>query len=294
MSTRNSIFDPWLPLFLAVALWIPAMAAASYDWRFGAYYDYGWFVPPAALWLMMQRWQDAEEPVRPLPWRWLWPALLVLIPWLLGLRILGRVDPAWRLPVGLLGLTAVIGSHTLLAAYRGWRHSAGYVWITLLWCSALPWPSAVENGLVQWLSDQVVVGVAEVFQLAGRPVEILGDRLRLHDITVEVSDGCSGVRSFQSFFMATWFFAELQRLRVGQAAVLLAAACLVAFVVNMARAHMLATLRFDHGQRAFDQAHDWLGLVAFVVSALLFLVISGKLTSSDRRVLVRYRDPGGS
>ena len=291
MNPKFSSADSWLPLVFAVALWFPAMMAASYAWRFGGYYDYGWFVPPAALWLMIQRWRSDDAPLRPLRWGWVWTAVVVIVPWLLVLRVLGRVDPGWRLPIGLLGITAVIGSHLMLAGARGGRHSAGYVWITLLWCSALPWPSVVENGIVQWLTDQVVAVVAEVFQLAGRPVEIVGDRLRLHDITVEVTDGCSGVRSFQSFFMATWFFAEIQRLRAGRAAVLLGAACIAAFVVNAARTHTLAWIRFDWGQEAFDRAHDWLGLAAFVVSAVFFYVVSGKLGASPRRVLVRRRGP---
>lgn len=287
MNSRIPAADSWQPLLFAVALWFPAMMAASYAWRFGGYYDYGWFVPPAAMWLMIQRWRSEDVPSRPLPWRWLGPALAILVPWVLVLRVLGQVDPGWRLPMLLLGVTAAIGSHGLLAMGRGWRHSAGYLWITLLWVSALPWPSAVESGIVQWLTDQVVIAVAEWFQLAGRPVEIVGDRLRLHDVTVEVTDGCSGVRSFQSFFMATWFFAELQRLRAGRTAVLLAAACVAAFVVNVVRTHTLASIRFDHGLEAFDRAHDWLGLAAFLVSALFFYLVSGRLGSGKRRVLVR-------
>lgn len=284
----NSRLSPtWLPLVGFVALWVPAMISASYVWGHGEYYDYGWFVPPAALWLAWRRWKDPEGAVL-VPRRGVVLGLAaVLLPWFLMLRVLGHADPSWRLPIGLLGMTAALGGHWLIGVTRGWRTSAGFVWITLLCLSAMPWPSVVESGIVQHLTDWVVAAVAEVFQLLGKPVEILGDRLRLHEVTVEVTDGCSGVRSFQSFVMATWFFSELQRLRSDRALVLLACACGVAFLVNMARTYSLAQIRFTQGEEAFHRAHDSVGLLAFVVSGLVFYLLSGKLSANPRRKLVR-------
>jgi len=282
----NKLID-WLPLVMVVAMWLPAMIGASYVWTHGEYYAYGWFVPPAAGWLMVRRWRDLTGPVCwPRPWLVL-ALTALLVPWLLVLRVVGYSDPSWRLPLILSGLTAVIASHGLIAATRGWRASAGFVWITLLWLSALPWPSVVEYQIVHHLTRGVVTAVAEVFQLLGKPVEVLGDRLRLHDLTVEVTDGCSGVRSFQSFVMATWFFAELQRLRTGRVFTLLGCACGVAFVVNMSRTYALAQIRFAFGEQAFARAHDGLGLLAFGVSGLFFYILSGRLAGQSRRTVVR-------
>jgi exosortase/archaeosortase family protein len=189
--------------------------------------------------------------------------------------------------MGLLALTAALAGHGLLAATRGWRFSAGFVWITLLAFSAIPWPSVMEQRIVENLTSGVMHAVAEWFQISGRPVEIVGDRLRLHELTVEVTDGCSGVRSFQSFVMATWFFAELQRMRTSRVMILLACACGAAFVVNTTRTWALATIRFDYGVEAFERAHDWLGFLAFAVSAVFFYGLSGWLSATPRRRVVR-------
>jgi len=267
-------------------LWVPAMMAASYEWGHGEYYDYGWFVPPAALWLLVRRWRELPGPEKP-PERWLvLAACVLLLPWFIVLRIMGNADPSWRLPMGLLGITAVACSHGLIGVTRGWRASAAFAWVTLLWVSALPWPSVVESRIVDGLTASVVAVVAEIFQILGKPVEVLGDRLQLHATTVEVTDGCSGVRSFQSFVMATWFFAELQRLRLGKTLILLAVACAVAFVINTARTFALAEIRFTQGEEAFHKAHDLLGLAAFVISGLIFYFISGWLSENPRRKLV--------
>ncbi len=284
---RFTLSPSWLPYAGLVALWTPAMVAASYVWGHGEYYDYGWFVPPAAILLGMRRWRDEGGPVALPRQRVVLALAAVLVPWFLVLRVLGYADPSWRMPIGLLGVTAAVCGHWLIGVTRGWRASAGFAWITLLWMSALPWPSVVESGIVRHLTDWVVATVAEVFQILGKPVEIVGDRLRLHELTVEVTDGCSGVRSFQSFVMATWFFAELQRLKAAQTLTLLGCACGVAFVVNAARTFSLAQIRFVQGEEAFHRAHDLLGLVAFLVSGLAFYLISGRLSSAPRRKVVR-------
>jgi exosortase/archaeosortase family protein len=235
---------------------------------------------------MVRRWRELPGPVS-LPGRGIvLAAAALLLPWFTILRILGHADPSWRLPMGLLGMTAVFGSHFLIGMTRGWRASASFLWISLLWLSALPWPSVVEGRIVAGLTDSVVAVVAEVFQILGKPVEVIGDRLQLHATTVEVTDGCSGVRSFQSFVMATWFFAELQRLRWPRALILLVVACAVAFVVNAARTFALAEIRFTRGEAAFHQAHDLLGLAAFLLSGVIFYFISGWLSETRRHKLV--------
>jgi len=64
-------------------------------------------------------------------------------------------------------------------------------------------------------------------------------------------------------------------------------ACGVAFAVNMGRTYALAEIRFVHGQAAFDRAHDTLGLLAFVISGLVFYFLSGRLAAPARRAVVR-------
>jgi exosortase len=265
------------------------MFAASYAWRNGEYYDYGWFVPAGAALLFYRRWTAGEGRQTVGGGRFLMLAGALLLPAFLVLRILNQTDPSWRLPMTLLALLASVAGHGLIAAARGWRHSVSYLLITVLMLSAIPWPSAVEHAIVRSLTAGVTTSVAEIFQILGKPVEVLGDRLRLHEITVEVTDGCSGVRSFQSFLMATWFFAELQRLRWQQTLLLLGFACLIGLAVNVGRTFSLAHIRFTHGESAFEKAHDAAGLLAFLLSAGLFFVFSGKLSSSAPRRILRTR-----
>lgn len=278
-------------VMLYLVVWLPAWVAASYSWRFGDYYDYGWFVPAAALLLVCRRAAMLASPENSLPrersMRGWWIAFGLALPCWIVFRVLVFADPSWRLPMWLAGLLAVGLGHFVLALRLGRTASTSFFWISLLLLSALPWPSVLEGQIIHTLTDGVTRTTVEVFQLLGRPVVRLGDQLMLNGTVVEVSDGCSGVRSFQSFFMATWFFAEWQKMRVGPALVLLVLAMCIAFVVNSARSYALAVIRFDHGEAAFDRAHDSLGLLAFAISAVGFYFLSGALAAPARRRVVR-------
>jgi exosortase len=270
-----------------IALWIPAMFAASYTWTHGEYYSYGWFVPVAAGGLAWKRWARLDEKPLFVDAKYLIILIFIIIPTLTVLRIMCYADPAWRLPVGLLGFLAAISGHYILLLTRGWRVSLSFGCITLLWMSSLPWPAWIEFRIVKHLTEWVVTVAAEIFQICGKPVEIVGDRLRLHDLTVEVTDGCSGIRSFQSFVMASCFFAEFQSLKISKGLMLFVFACLVAFLINLARTYALAEIRFIYGLSAFEKAHDVLGLAAFFVSGTLFYLFSGKLAQTRQARVIR-------
>lgn len=274
------------PLAGWIAVWLPAMLGAAYSWRHGEYYDYGWFVLPVAIWLLIRRWNGTTTPPDFVELPWLaW--MLLLLPWILVLRVLCHVDPLWRLPVGLLGLSAAVAGHWIF--YRAWGAavSLSFWRITLLLLSAVPWPSSIETRLVHGLTDQVVSTAAELFRLMGQPVEVIGERMSLQGMVVEVTDGCSGVRSFQSFLMATWFFSELQRLSLTNTVKLLLWGLVAAFTVNLTRAWVLAQIHFTRGEEAAASAHDMIGLLSFLASAAFFFWLSGKLDDSSRHRVAR-------
>jgi len=266
------------------------MTTSSYAWGNGKYYDYGWFVPPIALYLLLRRWKESSSsPTRPLaPWSIIgW--LLVFAPTVFVFRSLHYADPLWRLPMGALATMAVLTTHGFLAASKGWKASLSFWLVTGLALSAIPWPIPIENRMVQELTHGVIVTVTEIFQWLGKPVVMTGDRLQLHAATVEVTDGCSGIRSFQSFLMAALFFAEFQRLRWQAFLKLLLYALITAFLINVFRTWLLAEIRFTRGETAFNDAHDVLGLGAFLVSGFIFYVISGKLAEHPKRQIIIIR-----
>jgi exosortase len=284
---------PFSPALLAIiALWLHFFWCLVPAWSNGEYYSYGFFVPPL---FFMLGWRRNASPVSSDPWQ---PgrgvggllvavgviSLLALIP----LRVIQTGDPGWRPPFVLHGVLVTVASHLLLATERGWKGSAWFLPITLLAWSAVPYIGRIEQGLVRSLTGMVIGLTREIFILGGYPVEQLGERLALGDQVVEVTGGCSGIRSVQSLVMTALFFGELLWLRWPQRFLLLAGALASALICNTARAFYLSWVQFFQGGDAAAAAHDPAGHLAFAAAALLLYLFAFLLApGSSRRPKVR-------
>lgn len=283
----------FLSLTLSV-LWLHFFWCLVPSWRFGLYYDYGFLVPLLAVGLAWRR-AGLLGGVASAPWS---PgkavdglmvalaalALLALIP----LRVIETGDPGWRPPIVLHGLLVTAGTHLTLARWRGWKVSAFFLPVTIFAWSAVPYLWQIEQALVRQLTGMVIGLTHEVFLLVGHPVERMGERLTLGAQVVEVSDGCSGIRSIQSLVMAALFFGELLWLHWYGRLALVGAALAAAVLCNTGRAWYLATVQFSKGVDAAHAAHDPAGHLAFAASALaLYLTARLLMPRARGRVVVR-------
>ncbi|WP_193212280.1 exosortase/archaeosortase family protein [Luteolibacter marinus] len=270
---------------LVTALWIQVFAACIYGWRFGEYYDYGWYVPPLTL-LFAYRLRGLFPTAAPLHgWIWL-SAGLLLTALLTVLRVVGRVDPRWTLPLWIQA--AVVLAVTLWVARRrgGTPAARRLIPVLLFACTAIPLPSVLEKMAVTTLTDSVISSSAVLLGWLGRPVEAIGDQLGRLGEVVHVTEGCSGIRSAQSFLMVSLFFGEWMSLRARNRWLMVGAGLLTAWTLNVIRASALAWIRFEHGEAAFGKAHDVAGLLAFAAGSATLLGISKALDrgASPRRI----------
>ncbi len=270
-------------LYVAIGLWAVVFLAASYSWRFGLYYDYGWFVPPLAMLLCYRN-------LRELPTVGdgskgagaCWVLLIALAPVWAAARLLSMADPAWRLPQwGLAGLALAV---TLMGVWqrKGKAGVRSFLPIAAFTLTAVPLPSVLEQALIHRLSGLVIEMAALVFELMGRPVQVIGQTMVSMGVRVEVGDDCSGIRSLQGFLMVGLFFGEWLRLRLPGRVVLLVLALCFVWLANVCRAVGLAWLRFDHGEAAFLRWHDTAGLLAFFTGALAVYALSIRLEPEQR------------
>ena len=98
---RHAPLQAWMPwLALLLGLWAQLFYSASYAWLHGEYYDYGWYVPPLAVWFFYRRWRGWPLAVRrPLPGWLVAGGLVVLGLALAPMRTLLRTDPSWTTPM---------------------------------------------------------------------------------------------------------------------------------------------------------------------------------------------------
>jgi exosortase len=290
----------WLPLAV-LALWLHLFWSVSPIWRNGEYYQYGWYVPVLALWFFLRRWREArDEPWREVPVGWVAAVALGLLPFLMAVRAVGYFDADWRLPLLAQAAVVVAVTHALIAWARGAKVSWALAPVTLFALSAVPYPWQIEQAMIRRLTGTVISLAGEWFNLFGRPVEVVGETLESMGTVVEVTEGCSGIRSMQNLVMASLFFGELFRLGWLWRVALLGVGVLAAVLVNAGRAMVLAAIRFDHGSEAFDAAHDTVGFAAFGVSAVILLLaaLAGSrfswLRGKRRRVVVVRREVASS
>ena len=254
------------------ALWIQFFAALAPVWQDGTYYAYGWYVPPLAMWFFLRRWREAPR-TEPSGWgNWDFAGFGIFVVLLLGVRVLGQVDPMWRLPMWIHAMLVVGATWHWLRAIAGKGFALAIAPVILFALTAVPYPTAIELGLVHGLTRTVIAATVELFTLAGKPVVAVGERLSLGGQVVEVTEGCSGIRSFQSFLMAACFFGELFRLQWPGRVALIGVGLALAIVINAGRALTLAAEGFSAGVEAAAAIHDTVGLVAFLVSAVLFFL----------------------
>jgi exosortase len=203
--------------------------------------------------------------------------------------MIGNFDATWRAPILVHAVMVVIVSHALLGVFFGWKKSLIIAPVTIYALSAVPYPFQFENWMIRKMTGLVIGLTVEVFGWMGRPVIAVGERLESAGTVVEVTEGCSGIRSFQSLLNASLFFGELFLLENWKRVVVVLGGLFFATIVNAGRAVYLAKIRFDDGEVAFDAAHDMVGYITFCIAAgLLFVTALGlRNFNFKRKTLIR-------
>lgn len=267
-------------------LWLPLWVALIPTWRFGTYYEFGWLVPPATLFFAWNRLRaipmgastmagSAAGTRRPVA-AFTILALAGAVGGLVVFRALELVDPTWRRVLVPHALLIAALTFAGLALKHGRALAVYFLPVIVFALTAVPLPSSLEQGVIRTFTGAVVGFSAEILRLVGQPITISGDALVSFSGRVAVTEGCSGLRSFQGLFMASLFFGELHRLKWRWRGVLIVAGAAFGMLTNVARAVTLSLLSMNHGKEAFDRWHDALGHAAFCLAiGALFLVARG-------------------
>lgn len=268
-----------LSFTLLVLLWAQLFLALIPSWQAGTYYSYGWLVPAAMVLLFLRR--RADSPIQPdeesasLPkvagWHGVpefsaWACLTLVVAAILLLRIVEGGNVHWRLPIWAHGGFVVAGSLAILWLSEGRRVMKHFAPVFLFAAVAIPLPSFLETALVDGLTDAVVETGADLSRLLGMPVEVTGRAFLIDGQPVDVNDGCSGIRSFQSSLMAGLFVGELLRLGWPARLTLLMISVGAAFLANAVRVVVLIDAFLQSGYKGIDARHDTAGNVALIIT----------------------------
>jgi exosortase/archaeosortase family protein len=136
---------------------------------------------------------------------------------------------------------------------------------------AVPWPSTLENPLVQRLMRVSAGLTIEIIRLVGIPGVRHGNLIEVGSGVVNVDGACSGVRSLQTSLMLALLFGEAFRLRAWWRVGLIPLGFALAFFANVARTSLLTWAAATRGTEFMEQKlHDaaGVGVVAVVLGGV--------------------------
>lgn len=268
---------PWKvilpPLILFALWWGDFIRVFSFEWWINEQYSYGYLVLPLTAYLIYLRWSSRPNlPDREISRKW-WIFPIIASALFVILRIILVANPEWRAALWLHALVCYGASLSLVGALGGkqWvRHFAVPLGLVLF---AVPWPTGLEQPIVQFLMRTVASVTVEAINLIGIYAEREGNLIRLSEGLIGVEEACSGVRSLQSTIMAAYFLGELFNWKCRYRIALIVTGSLVTLLFNLGRTFYLSKVTIERGAEAMEVVHDPVGhLVSLGSFAVLFLI----------------------
>lgn len=253
----------WLVL-AGGALWLLLIRQLRGEWTLNEQYHYGWFVPLLALYLGWEAWQCRPVLQRPGSRRGIIFCLGLLLLFLFPIRLVQESNPDWRLVSWLFALVTVGGTWCGLylgGGIAGWRH---FAFASAFILTAVPWPSPIEQPLVQGLMEYVAAAGVEILTWIGIPAQANGNVIALPGQLVGVDEACSGVRSLQTVIMAGLFLGEIQRMSWRRRVALLIFGVGLALAMNVARTVILVWIVASEGAAKLELWHDKVGMAVLI------------------------------
>ena len=129
---------------------------------------------------------------------------------------------------------------------------------------AVPWPSVIEEPLIQALTRADARATVELVGWFGIPALPHGNVIEVATGTVGIDEACSGIRSFQATLMISLFLGELYRLSGVRRAVLCLGGFAMSLLFNLVRMSLLVWVAASRGIAAIANWHDPAGVTILV------------------------------
>ncbi len=254
----------WLGVAAVALVWLELIARLRLEWSVNPQYGYGWTVPFLAVYLFWLRVQTAPAPIRPKRRGAAIALMLGAALLLLPVRVIQEANPDWRLMSWIMAASAVAvtsGAVYLCGGPRWLRHLAFPI---LFFLVAVPWPTQLEQFVIQGLMRVDARMNVEILNLIGIPAVQLGNVIEVGSGFVGIDEACTGIRSLQATLMVSLFLGEFYNFDLLRRIVLVVAGAFLAFFCNLARTFLLVWLGAEHGSQAIKSWHDPAGMTILV------------------------------
>jgi exosortase len=287
----------WFPVAVFALVWLEVISRLRFEWSINPQYGYGWAVPFLAAYIFWRRWQSAPAPAAPKA-SFLAIVAIILAALVLGaVRLVQEANPDWRLLSWAMALCAVVISFAgvYLAGGTSWvRH---FLFPILFFLVAVPWPTSVEQVIIQGLMRIDTWINVEVLTAIGIPAVQLGNVIEVGSGYVGIDEACAGIRSLQATLMVSLFLGEFYNFAFWRRVLLIIAGAFLAFFCNLVRTFLLVYLGAEHGVETIKSWHDPAGYTILTACLLglwglsWFLARADDATPDGTKVRAPFRVP---
>jgi exosortase len=281
----------WVAVLILVAVWIELVSRLRLEWSINPQYGYGWTVPFLAAFIFWRRWSTAPAAARPAT-KFL-PATAIIVGALLlpPIRLIQEANPDWRLMSWAMAIAVVTVTGGVIYLSGGMPWLRHFAFPILFFLVAVPWPTQLEQAVIQGLMRADTAINVEILNAIGIPALQLGNVIEVGTGFVGIDEACTGVRSLQATFMVSLFLGELYEFSLWRRFLLVIAGASVAFLCNLARTFLLVWLGAEHGSETIKQWHDPAGLSILLICLFALwgfsMLLSGK--AAPKTSLVEQR-----
>lgn len=265
----------WILLAAAfLAVYYPVMAGLIKAWYSSDDYSHGFFILPISFYMLWQNRTELSSRHAQGSWIGLPVIALALVMFLFGK--FGAV--ATLTSVSMIVL--VWGAVLFLFGLQIFRLSAFPLFFLLF---MVPVPAQIYAALtnpLQFIVTKITVSMASMI---GVVIYREGNVIHLSDITFQVVQACSGLRSIMTMLTLGAVFGYFTLRSLPMRLVLVAAGIPIAIVVNIFRVFtMILVYDFFKINLAEGTAHTALGLLVFALAFIIFLYLQKGLAAWER------------
>lgn len=272
-----------LPLLAFIFLYFPVMQKLIQDWNNDANYSHGFFIPFLAgfmLWMQRDRLRSTLKS----------PSNIGL-----GIIVLGLLQyiAAW---VGseyfLQGTSMIVVLLGSVLYLWGWRVALLSLVPLVYLVFMVPLPAIIWNKLSFPLALFASKVSADLVSAMGLSIMREGNILTLPNITLQVADACSGLRSLTTLLALSAFVAFISDHTGTKKWILFLAGVPIAIVSNIIRLTATAVLARHFGATvAHGFIHDFSGWVVFVIGLIMLLGVNAVLGKFGSGPELRSNEP---
>jgi exosortase len=283
----------WFPIAVFLLVWLELISRLRFEWSINPQYAYGWTVPFLAAYLFWRRSENAPPASAP-NFRGFSAALIIgAAAFLIPIRLIQEASPDWRLLSWGMALCAAVitAAGVYLAGGRpSLRHFAFPI---LFFLVAVPWPTGLEQFVIQSLMRADTLINVEILNAIGIPAVQMGNVIEVGSGFVGIDEACTGIRSLQATFMVSLFLGEFYDFSIWRRLLLVVSGALLAFVCNLVRTFLLVWLGAERGSAAIKSWHDPAGHTILIICLLALWGLSIFLRGKDAAISPPARSTPG-